>query len=110
MRHGPPSRKRLPVGYLTAVALVLLAAAGGLAGSGDGDPPSRVPLRAGDAAVPPLAEDAAPADLERAAAGAPAPVAALYRSLARLDPEAMPPCEEPALKRIADFLNGPAGD
>src|SRR5439155_9012910 len=78
----------------------------------DETPPlSRIPLREGappaPLQVPPVLR---PADLARAADKAPPAVAALYRELAEPDPEAMPPYEEQALKRIKEFLQKEAAE
>ena len=87
-------------------ALSMLAAGLALAGGDESKPRSRIPFRDG-ATLPPTGSETPalrPPDLARAAAQAPPAIAALYRSLAEPDPEAMPPYEELALKRIEQFL------
>ncbi len=73
-------------------------------------PRSRVPARGTSPLSPAPRLLLQPDDLARAAAQAPAPVAALYRALSRADPKASPPYEETALRKIDAFLAAPPQD
>ncbi len=117
MHDTPRPRRRLPVRLLAAAGLALALLPAGRARTGDGpggapaDPPSRVPLRTGAAPAeqPEAAPVLRPEDLGRAAAQAPAAVAALYRALAHPDADSKTPYEELALQQVAEFLQAPTG-